>query len=98
MLRFEYEIFYDHYSPEESDDPMTEARILVAMEGFEEDLRREITDLQSDASVDFTSSAPNEPLGRLVGVRTGIRPEQIGEIVQRCARRHHVMAALRTAA
>ena len=98
MIRFEYEIYYDHYSPEESDNPMTEARILAAMNGFEEDLRREITDLQADASVDFISLAPNESVSRLVGVRTGIRPEQVDEIVQRCARRRHVTATLDTAA
>ena len=98
IIRFEYEIYYDHYSPEESDDPMTESRILAAMDGFEEDLRREFADLGANASVEFISLAPNESTGRLIGVRTGIRPEQVGEIVQRCARRHHVTAALRTAA
>lgn len=98
MIRFAYAIYYDHYSPEESDDPVTEARILAAMNGFQEDLRDEFADLEADASVDFISLAPNESMGRLIGVRTGIRPEQVGEIVQRCARRHHVTAALRTAA
>jgi len=94
MLRFEYFVQYDHYSPEDNDDRVTDEVVVAAFSRFREALRSIAIAADPDATVETVPMPPNQPTMKWVFVTTNLDAGTVDESVQRCARRYHLKAAL----
>ena len=95
-MRFEYLVQYDHFSPEASDDPVTDDAVVAALRKFRDELRGIVVAADSDARVDVVPLPPNRPIAKRILLSTDIGAGTVDESVQRCSRDHHLKAALLT--
>jgi len=92
VLRFEYFVQYDHYSPENNDDPVTDEEVVAALSKFRDGLRGIAIAADPDTTVE--NFPMPQPTAEWVFVTTNLQAGTVDEAVQRCARHHHLKAAL----